>query len=124
MGGPPKWTMENIERRIAYARRNEAYRARCIAICERWNNAPTLDWSPAIATALVADYRYLEVYCNGCRQVKPVDLEALDVHPNACVTSLLLWLRCRQCGGGPTPQLIGLTRFPYRIEPRSTLSAG
>jgi hypothetical protein len=30
------------------------------------------DWSPAIGTALKAGYRWLDVYCAGCRQMKPV----------------------------------------------------
>jgi hypothetical protein len=32
--------------------------------------------------------------------------------PPACLTSLILVLRCRQCGGqGPLPRLVGLSRF-------------
>jgi hypothetical protein len=51
---------------------HERSRARaCTAIVERWNAAPTHDWSPAIGTALKAGYRWLDVYCGGCRQVKP-----------------------------------------------------
>jgi hypothetical protein len=34
-----------------------AERERCAAIVERWNAAPTHDWSPAIGTALKAGYR-------------------------------------------------------------------
>jgi hypothetical protein len=34
------------------------------AIVERWNAAPTHDWSPAIA-ALKAGYRWLDVYSAG-----------------------------------------------------------
>jgi hypothetical protein len=67
---------------------------------------------PAIGTALKAGYRWLDVYCGGCRQVKPIDLASIDIHPQACLTSLILLLRCRQCGGhGPLPKLIGLSRF-------------
>jgi hypothetical protein len=66
------------------------------------------DWSPAIGTALKSAYRWLDVYCAGCRQVKPIDLATIDIHPQACLTSLILLLRCRQCGGhGPLPKLIG-----------------
>jgi hypothetical protein len=90
-------------------------REHCTAIVERWSAAPTHDWSPAIGTALTAGYRWLDVYCDGCRQVKPVDLAAVDIHPQACLTSLILMLRCRQCGGhGPLPKLVGLSRFPPR----------
>ena len=34
-------------------------------------------------TALAAGYRWLEVYCAGCDQVKPVDLAAIDIRPPA-----------------------------------------
>jgi hypothetical protein len=50
----------------------------------------THDWSPAIGTALKAGYRSLDVYCGGCRQVKAVDLAAVDMHRQACLTSLIL----------------------------------
>jgi hypothetical protein len=84
-----------------------------MAIIEAWNAAPTHDWSPAIGTALKSGYRWLDVYCTGCRQVKPIDLATIDIHPQACLTSLILLLRCRQCGGnGPLPKLVGLSRFP------------
>jgi hypothetical protein len=59
----------------------------------RWNAAPTHDWSPAIGTALKAGYRWLDAYCGGCRQVKPIDLACVDIHPQACMTSLILMLR-------------------------------
>jgi hypothetical protein len=62
---------------------------------------------------LKAGYRWLDVYCSGCRQVKPIDLAAVDIHPHACLTSLILSLRCRQCGGhGPLARLVGLSRLP------------
>jgi hypothetical protein len=57
--------------------------------------------------------RWLGVYCAGCRQVKPIDIASIDIHPQACLTGLILLLRCRQCGGhGPLPNLIGLSRVP------------
>jgi hypothetical protein len=46
-------------------------------------------------------------------KVKPVDLASIDIHTQACLTSLILLLRCRQRGGhGPLPRLVGLSRFP------------
>jgi hypothetical protein len=58
-------------------------------------------------------YRWLVVYCGGCRHLKPIDLASVDVHPQAGLTSLILMLRCRQCGGqGPLPRLVGLSRCP------------
>jgi hypothetical protein len=66
-----------------------------------------------LVPALKAGYRWLDVYCGGCRLVKPIDLAAIDIHPQASLTSLILSLQCRQCGRhGPMPQLIGLSRFP------------
>jgi hypothetical protein len=97
----------------AAARTSAAEPERYIAIVERWNAAPTHDWSPAIGTALKAGYRWLDVYCGGRRLVKPINLAAIDIHPQACLTSLILSLRCRQCGShGPMPQLMGLSCFP------------
>jgi hypothetical protein len=61
-------------------------------------------------TALKAGYRWLDVYCGDCGQVKPIDLASVDINPQACLTSLILMLRCRQCGGhGPLPKLIVLS---------------
>jgi hypothetical protein len=111
MGGTPHWRRGHLAWLQAAARTSAAERGRCAAVVERWNAAPTHDWSPAIGTALKAGYRWLDVYCGGCRQVKPIDLAAVDVHPQACLTSLILMLHCRQCGGyGPLPQLIGVAR--------------
>jgi hypothetical protein len=113
MGGTPHWRRSHLAWLQAAARASAAERERCAAIIERWNAAPTHDWSPAIGTALKAGYRWLDVYCGGCRQVKAIDLASVDIHPQACLTSLILSLRCRQCGGyGPLPRLLGLSRFP------------
>jgi hypothetical protein len=35
-------------------------------------------------------YRWLDVYCGGCRQVKPIDLASVDIHPQACLTTVIL----------------------------------
>ena len=103
---------------LADARAAEERRSHCEAIVARWNAAPTHDWSPSIGTVLTAGYRWLEAYCAGCGQVKPVDLAAFDIHPRASLTSLTLLLRCRQCHGcGPLPQLISL----YRHAPSGPL---
>jgi hypothetical protein len=110
MGSTPHWRRGHLAWLQAAARTSAAERQRCAAIVERWNAAPTHDWSPAIGTALTAGYRWLDVYCGGCRQVKPVDLAAVT---QACLTSLILMLRCRECGGhGPLPRLVQLSRFP------------
>jgi len=90
MGGNPHWRRGHLERLHAATKLTAAERARCVAIIESWNAAPTHDWSPAIGTALTAGYRWLEVYCDGCRQLKPVDLASIDIHPQAGLTSLIL----------------------------------
>jgi hypothetical protein len=113
MGGTPHWRRGHLAGLQAAAKTGAAERDRCAHIVERWNDRPTHDWSPAIGTALKAGYRWLDVYCGGCRQVKSIDLASVDIHPQACLTSLILLLRCRQCGGhGPLPKLIGLSCFP------------
>jgi hypothetical protein len=112
-GGTPHWRWGHLAWLQAAAGKSAAERERCAAIVECWNAAPTHDWSPAIGTALKAVYRWLDVYCGGCHQVKPVDLAAVDIHPQACLTSLILALKCRQCGGhGPLPRLVAVSRFP------------
>jgi len=95
MGGTPHWRRGYLSWLQAATRTSAAERERCAAIVERWNAAPTHDWSPAIATALKAGYRWLDVYCPGCWQAKPVDLASVDIHPQAGLTSLILMLRCR-----------------------------
>jgi hypothetical protein len=124
MGGTPHWRRGHLAWLQAAAKTSAAERERCAAIAERWNAAPTHDWSPAIGTALKAGYRWLDFYCGGCRQVKPVDLASVDIHPQACLTSLILLLRCRQCGGhgpsaGQTPDHSPAAEIQYlrrRIE--------
>jgi hypothetical protein len=55
--------------------------------------------------------------------VKPVDLAAIDIHPRACLTSLTLLLRCRQCHGrGPLPQLVGISRLQPTYLPAKALA--
>jgi hypothetical protein len=62
MGGTPHWRRGHLAWLQAKARTSGAERERCAAIIERWNAAPTHDWSPAIGTALKAGYRWLDVY--------------------------------------------------------------
>jgi hypothetical protein len=69
----------------AAAKASAAERERCARIVERWNDRPTHDWSPAIGTALKAGYRWLDVYCDGCCQVKSIDLASVDVHPQGAL---------------------------------------
>jgi hypothetical protein len=54
MGGTLHWRRGHLARLQAAARTSAAERERCAGIVERWNDAPTHDWSPAIGTALKA----------------------------------------------------------------------
>jgi hypothetical protein len=57
----------------------------------------------------MAGYRWLSVYCRGCRQVAEVDLAALDRHPRASLSSLIPSLACRNCRGNESmPKLLGV----------------
>jgi hypothetical protein len=59
-------------------------------------------------------YRWLDEYCGGCKQVKPVDLAYIDVHPQACLTSLVLVLRCRCAADtGRCPRSCGSRVFGF-----------
>jgi hypothetical protein len=64
MGATPHWRRGHLARLQAVFQTSAAERDRCAAIVERWNAAPTHDWSPAIGTALKADYRWLDVFCH------------------------------------------------------------
>jgi len=72
--------------------------------------------------ALTAGYGWLSLYCPGCSQVRDVDLAAIDRHPQACLTSLILSLPCDRCRGhGPLPRLMGLSKFPPGAVARVSL---
>jgi hypothetical protein len=113
MGDTPHWRRGHMAWLQAAAKTSAVERQRYAAIVESWNAAPTHDWSPAIGTALKAGYRWLDVYCGGCRQVKPVDLAAVDIHPQAClnrpdpVASVppVLWPRAIAAAGRVVPFL-------------------
>ena len=65
-----------------------------------------------VGAVLTAGHRWLNVYCPGCRQVAVVDLELVDRNPQAALTSLILWLRCRHClGNAPIPELRGVSHL-------------
>jgi hypothetical protein len=88
MGGTPHWCRGHLLWLQATARTSAAERKRCAAIVDRWNAAPTHDWSPAMGTALKAGCRWLDVYCGGCRQMKPIDLAAVNIHPHPAVSAV------------------------------------
>ena len=93
---------------------DQAARHDATAVIEAWNARLTAGhpawFAPTIGAALVAGYPLLSVYCPGCRTEADIDLRTIDRHPDAAVTTLLLSLRCRLCGGGPMPRLTRLWR--------------
>jgi hypothetical protein len=113
MGGTPHWRRRHVELRSIREKATIADCRRCERIVEAWNRRPSHDWSPTIGAALKAGYHWLSVYCPGCRQIAAVDLERIDRHPWAGLTSLILSLRCKRClGNGPLVQLRGVARLP------------
>jgi hypothetical protein len=82
MVGTPHWRRGYLAWLQAAARTSAAERERCATIVERWNAAPTHDWSPAIGTALKAGYRWLDVYCGSSKQVD-ADRSRQHRHPPA-----------------------------------------
>jgi hypothetical protein len=55
-----------------------AHRALAVEAVNRWNgfmrSVGGAGYSPQVGVAIAARFYFLDVYCPGCRQVKPVDL--------------------------------------------------
>ena len=62
-----------------------------------------------IGVALAARYNFLDVFCPGCRQVKPVDLRTLKRHERTTLHGLIPSLSCRNCQ--PHPPFARLVRL-------------
>jgi mono/diheme cytochrome c family protein len=84
MGGIPHWRRGHLAWLQAAA--DERSRAGTLrrdrGTLERCTDARLV---PAIGTALKAGYRWFDVYCGGCHQVKRVDLASTDIRPQACL---------------------------------------
>ncbi len=65
-----------------------------LRVVERWNAERSLLWSPTIRCAIVAGTPWLDVYCPGRRASRAIDIRALDRHPLASVSSLVIGFRC------------------------------
>ena len=119
-GRDTHWRRHHVELRGLREKATAAERRRCELLVQAANNRPSQDWSPTVGAALKAGYRWLNVYCAGCGQVAPVDLEAIDRHPWTGLTGLILSLRCDRCQrNGPFPQLLHLSRHlsgPIRLK--------
>src|ERR1700693_2359942 len=109
---------------IAMARREAADRAKreeAVRVVEAWNAAVAAGrdmwWAPTIRAAIVAGRPWADIHCPGCRTNRSLDLRAIDRHPLASVSSLVLGLRCSWCrGAGPMPQITRL----YPVAPSAT----
>jgi hypothetical protein len=102
-------------------RATQADQLRCERIIEAWNKRPTHEWSPAIGRALTAGYRWLSVYC---QQVAAVDLQSIDRHPLAAITTLILTLRCERClAPGHCPSCAGSPTFRRILSPTAAAAA-
>src|SRR6202162_3184236 len=76
-------------------------------------------FSPTISAAITAGHRFLWVRCPPCRTMSSVDLQSLDRHRNAAVTSLIPALSCRSCRpNAPFAELVRLSRTSIADEMR------
>jgi hypothetical protein len=123
-----------LDREEAAARKAKAERQRATdkairedteAVIAAWNERikagyPML-FAPSIKAALAAEYFWLGIHCPGCHTVTEIDLRAVDRHPDAAVTTLILSLCCRLCGRpGSLPVLTGL----YKSKTQPTRKSG
>ena len=99
-----------LEREEARAREEERRRqqelrqveiAEANQVIEAWNTklaaGRRILSAPTFGAARLAEYRWLTVYCPGCGTVKEIDLNKIDRHPDASITSLIPDLSCRMC---------------------------
>jgi hypothetical protein len=120
MGGHNHRLIER-RRQMALDAADRARQARCVETCRAWNDrvrgGGDPDPSPAIATALTAGFRWLQVVCPNCKTVGEVDLAALDRHPETPVYGLMPSLACKRCPGSlrmPTPIALSVATLRER----------
>lgn len=116
MGARPNWRAIGFDMRAAESTARDVEQRQCAAAMDAWNERTHVrrdpDPSPSIGVAIAAGHRWLQVYCPGCRQVKEVDLVAVDRHPAASLSSLIPALSCTSCpGGAPFARILGATKF-------------
>ena len=68
--------------------------------------------SPVIGVALLAGYYWLDIYCEGCRQVATLDLRKLNRHERTKLANLTLNWRCSNCHGDPFASIVGISDQP------------
>lgn len=60
---------------------------------------------PSLGVACIAGHGWMEVYCQGCRSKKRIDLAGLRVHPQMPIDKIASRLRCTVCRArGPSIQ--------------------
>jgi hypothetical protein len=59
-----------------------------------WNVALAAGWRtifyPTVGTALATECHWLHVVCPACGQIGEADLRAIDIHPNASISTVVL----------------------------------
>lgn len=104
------------EQREAQRLHRSANQALCVEAVTEWNRLMERRykprWSPSIGVAISAQFHWLDVLCPGCRQLKQVDLRALDRHPQTTLYGLIPKLSCRSCR--PSPPFAVLVRLSER----------
>src|SRR5690606_22560045 len=79
----------------------------CVEAVETWRLQlrawRSVEPSPIIGVALIAGYWWLDVLCEGCRQVATLDLRTINRHERTRICNLTLGLRCTRCTGGDGP---------------------
>jgi len=104
------------EQRAAARTHDAAHRTLCVEAVTQWNRLMERRhkprWSPMIGVALAAEFYWLDVQCPGCRQLKQIDLRALDRHAQTTLYGLIPMLSCRSCQ--PSPPFAQLLRLSER----------
>jgi hypothetical protein len=88
-----------------------------------WNERPAqrmpMLFSPTIGAAIAAQCWFLWIRCPACSTINAIDLQTLDPHRDAAVTSLIPALSCRSCRpNAPFAELVRLSRTSVADEMR------
>lgn len=92
-------------------------RERCLEAVQVWNEQiktwHRVEPSPSIGVLINAGHFWVDVKCDGCRQVTSLDLRTINRHPLTRAENLTLWLRCRRCWpGDPFARILGSRAVP------------
>jgi hypothetical protein len=119
------------ESRAARRQHDAAQRALCVDAVVAWNRLMERrrkpPWSPSLGVVLAAEFYFLDVWCEGCRQLKQVDLRTLDRHPQTTLYGLIPKLSCTSCRPSPPPaRLIKVSEHEWASPnaPFATLRRG